>query len=351
MKEYKIAIIGAGNISNTRHIPALKKVKNAKLFGVIGIKESNVLRTAKRNKVSNTLVLNNNVSYYDSFNNCEWFKEVDAVIIGVPPKEHYPLVEAALNTGKHVLVEKPMCMDTIEAKKLIDLSKKVKKRISVMHNFQYANGVLRLERLLKDNELGKITSFFEVQFTNRYRRLPEWYNELPLGLFYDEAAHFMYLLRKFGGKIKIDNAHAYFNDSKDSTPILLNASLKAGKYPVNLVINFNSPICEWNFMVCGENKIAIYDFFKDILIVLPTDGEHRAQDILRNSWKYTAQYWFQFIKNGFKMVTGSLLYGHDVVISKFLNSIENNGDIHTDVNAGYDNVESMNEIVNKINKK
>ena len=43
MKEYKIAIIGAGNISNTRHIPALKKVKNAKLFGVIGIKESNVL--------------------------------------------------------------------------------------------------------------------------------------------------------------------------------------------------------------------------------------------------------------------------------------------------------------------
>ena len=37
-KTVKFVVVGAGNISNTRHIPALKKIKNAEIVGVISDK-------------------------------------------------------------------------------------------------------------------------------------------------------------------------------------------------------------------------------------------------------------------------------------------------------------------------
>ena len=54
-----------------------------------------------------------------------------------------------------------------------------------MHNFQFANGATRLHRLMREGALGDIASFFLMQFTSRNRRLPSWYKDLPLGLFFD----------------------------------------------------------------------------------------------------------------------------------------------------------------------
>lgn len=343
----KIAIIGAGNISNTRHIPALKKQRDVEIYGVIGVRQKNVDATAQRHTIPHSLLLKQ-TDIIGSLKNCAWFKDVDAVVIGVPPKDHYSLVEAALQCGKNVLVEKPMTMNTEEADTLIALAKKKKKIFYVMHNFQYADGMRQLERRIESGELGKISSFYEAQLTNKRRRLPEWYNDLPLGLFYDEAPHFIYLLERLGGKITTDSAYAYYSEDKnDRTPLLLSTSMRAGKIPVNLFLNFESPICEWYFVVSGEKKIAFYDLFKDILVVLPTDNEHYAADIFKTSWRATFQYWFGFIKNGFKMVTGNLLYGHDVVMRSFIDSI-NAGrslDPYLDASSGRSAVEAMNKIV------
>lgn len=343
----KVAIIGAGNISNTRHIPALKKQRDVTIFGVVGVREKNVKETAKRHAIPHSLVLDQD-DILGSLQAASWFSEVDAVVIGVPPKEHYALVEAALLCGKNVLVEKPMMMDTKEADTLIALAKKKKKIFYVMHNFQYADGMRQLERRINSGELGEISSFYEAQLTNKRRRLPEWYNDLPLGLFYDEAPHFIYLLERLGGKITTDSAHAYYSkDKNDRTPLLLSASMRAGKIPVNLFLNFESPICEWYFVVSGEKKIAFYDLFKDILVVLPTDNEHYASDIIKTSWRATFQYWFGFIKNGFKMISGNLLYGHNVVMRSFIDSI-NAGhplDKYLDASSGRSSVEAMNKIV------
>jgi predicted dehydrogenase len=221
-----------------------------------------------------------------------------------------------------------------------------------MHNFQFTDGMQRLGALLRDGELGDVVSFYELQLSNKNRRLPEWYNDLPLGLFYDEAPHFMYLLEKYGGKLSIESAHAQFNQkTKEETPVLLSVMAKAGKYPVSMFLNFESPVCEWHFMVVGEKKIAIYDLFKDILIVLPTDNEHYAMDVLKNSVRTTTQFWRGFIKNGFKMVGGSLLYGHDVVMEKFIESVIAGKLVDQSISSerGKSTIVSMNEIVDLVN--
>lgn len=140
-------------------------------------------------------------------------------------------------------------------------------------------------------------------------------------MYYDEAAHFFYSARKFGGKLKVLNAHAQFNQEEDATPRFLEAQLLSGNIPVQMYMNFNSPICEWGLILIGEKKIAIYDYFKDILIVLKNDQQHYAKDVLKTSLSFFIQFWKGFIKNGVAMIRGSLLYGHDRCLEKFAEAI------------------------------
>src|SRR4051794_31190232 len=48
--------------------------------------------------------------------------EVNAVYIATPPSDHFRLARAALAAGKHVLVEKPITTNSVEAVELVDLA-------------------------------------------------------------------------------------------------------------------------------------------------------------------------------------------------------------------------------------
>ncbi|MCI9402004.1 MAG: Gfo/Idh/MocA family oxidoreductase [Lachnospiraceae bacterium] len=326
MGKIKICIIGAGNISNTRHIPAILQNEDMQIVGIISDEKKKIVRTVKNHpclKNCHMLVINQTENVGEQLHNCEWFKRnVDAVIIGTPPKQHYPMVKASLALGKHVLVEKPMMMNEQECDEVLLLAQSKQVILYVMHSFQFSKGVTELYNRYSKGELGKVKSILEIQLTNRNRRLPVWYNELPLGLYYDEAAHFFYCARRFGGKLKVQNAHAVFNDGNDNTPRFLEAQLKAGEIPVQMYMNFNSPICEWGLIIIGEKKIAIYDYFKDILIVLKNDNQHYAKDVLRTSLSFFRQFWWGFFKNGIKMIRGKLLYGHDECIARYAKAIK-----------------------------
>lgn len=354
-KKLKICVIGGGNITNTRHIPALKKIKNIEIVGVIGDNQKKIDSTCKKNKIKNGLLVNDPKNDIEKVRKCQWFKDVDAVVIGTPPQQHHPLAKLALILKKDVLVEKPMTMNEKEANELIDLAKKNKLVFNVVHNFNFTHGMKKINKIIeeKKEKYGKIVSITEVQFTNRDRRLPSWYNELPLGLFYDEAAHFIYLLKRHGGDIKIENAHAIYNDDKkDATPRTMSVDAMAGSVPVHMFLNFNSPICEWNYIISFEKRIINYDLFRDIVVDIPTDNEHYAKDILKNDISKTFQYWGQFIKNGFKMVSGNLLYGHEDILEKFINAVRTrNSDEYMNGEYGKSTIVTMNEIVDKTNKR
>lgn len=354
MNKVRVAIIGAGNISNTRHIPALKKVSQAEILGVLSNKLNRAKNTAHKHGIQHVGTISGKLDKdVAALKKLAWFNDIDAVVIGAPPHRHYELVKLSLELDKHVLIEKPMMMNKAECDELIALAKKKDKIFYVMHNFQYAGKMLKLNEIIESGRDGEIQSITEVQFTNHDRRLPEWYNDLPMGLFYDEAAHFMYLLERHAGKLVIDNSYAvYDKDKKVQTPRTLTVNATAGKVPVTMVLDFHSPVCEWYYIVNFTKRIYIYDFFKDILISLPTDNEHLAGDVLKNSIRHTWQYWWQFITNGVRMATGNLLYGHDAVLRSFIEAVQG-GEVDEYLTApnGRTNVLSINEIIEKANPR
>ena len=342
MEKIRVCIIGAGNISNTRHIPAL--LMNKRVFevkGVISDQQKKIDRTLQKYSfIAHTLLVDTTKDIQQQLSQCSWFEEIDAVMIGTPPERHFSMTKACLMLGKHVLVEKPMMMSAEQCQEVETLAGEKGVVLFVMHSFQFSNGMMKLTEAYKNGELGELKSILELQLSNRDRRLPVWYNELPLGLFYDEAAHFFYGARRFGGKLQVLNAHAQFNQERENTPKFLEVQMLAGNIPVQMYMNFNSPIC--------DKKIAIYDYFKDILIVLDNDHEHYAKDVLKTSIGFSLQFWLGFIKNGVKMVRGKLLYGHNECVKRWGEAILNGQEcFELSAELGREIVEAMNDVIAK----
>src|SRR6516225_11461580 len=81
---------------------------------------------------------------------------VEAIAIAAPASLHYALAKAALQAGKDVFVEKPLCLDQIEGEELVRLAAKLGKVLMVGHLLQYHPCVRALHSLVAGGDLGKL---------------------------------------------------------------------------------------------------------------------------------------------------------------------------------------------------
>ena len=118
---------------------------------------------------------------------------------------HFKVVMSALLAGKHVITEKPFAMTVDEGGELCSLAASRGLTPWPVHNStrdQYARRThgSRPAAWVRSVRCGAL------QLSNPRRRLPDWYDDLPLGLFFDESPHLLYLLRHFaGGDLALDS--------------------------------------------------------------------------------------------------------------------------------------------------
>ena len=82
--------------------------------------------------------------------------DIDAVMIATPVATHFEIALAALEAGKHVLVEKPMTTTSREAAILIEEAAKRKLVLMVDHTFVFTAAVQKIRDLIVDGSIGKI---------------------------------------------------------------------------------------------------------------------------------------------------------------------------------------------------
>ena len=82
--------------------------------------------------------------------------DLDAVAIGTPNVLHAPQAISMLKAGKHVLLEKPMAMNTAEAKKILAAAQKKGLCLQIGHNWRYDQEALYLKRVIREGLLGKV---------------------------------------------------------------------------------------------------------------------------------------------------------------------------------------------------
>jgi predicted dehydrogenase len=81
---------------------------------------------------------------------------VTAVHICTPNALHFPMAEAALQAGKHVLCEKPLATSAAEGRKLMDLAKSRGLRNCTCHNLRYYPMVQQMRRMRESGQFGEI---------------------------------------------------------------------------------------------------------------------------------------------------------------------------------------------------
>ena len=81
---------------------------------------------------------------------------IDAVIVATPPRTHHPIVRAALEAGKHVLVEKPLATTSADARDLIGAAEARDLVLMPGHTFVYSPPVNKVRELIEQGALGDL---------------------------------------------------------------------------------------------------------------------------------------------------------------------------------------------------
>lgn len=133
MKKLKIGIIGTGYLGNL-HTKLLKEVMRAELVGVFD-KDIEVAKEAAEKY---------NVKAFDSLE--DLLNEADAVSIVASTSAHYTLAKEALESGKHVFVEKPITSEIHEAEEIVQLAEKNNLKLQVGHVERFNAALLSLDK-------------------------------------------------------------------------------------------------------------------------------------------------------------------------------------------------------------
>ncbi len=131
--------------------------------------------------------------------------EIDAVYIALPNKFHVPLTIAALEAGKHVVLEKPFAMSYEEAKLAADAACKAGKVLNLGMNLRFARSPQQIKTLVESGALGEIHHAKAFWFRRRgIPKLGTWFNSKELaggGCLNDIGVHLLdlclYLLDRF----------------------------------------------------------------------------------------------------------------------------------------------------------
>lgn len=315
----RVAAVGLGWVTLHRHLPAMRATPGLQVVGVVDRRAGHAAAVARRHGIARS-------HEGASLAAIEWLDEVDAFTIATSPMAHARLIREALELGRHVITEKPFVMDPAEGAALVALARARRRTLAIVHNFQFSRSVRALARDLREARLGRIRFVSALQLGNPARRLPEWHEELPLGLYYDESPHLLYLLRGLApAPLVLERAEVHGSTLGKRTPAWISAHYVAGPdaIPVKLNLAFEAPLSEWHVSVAGERMLGDVDVFRDIYVRVPNDGAHTAWPVLRTSLAATWTHWLGHLTSGPAHLAGTLLYGNDEVFRQFAAAARN----------------------------
>ena len=109
--EIRIGIVGAGQITRTRHFPGFRAIPGVRIVGVCNRRQESARRVAREFDIP---------KIYGNWEDLVADPEVDAVVIGAWPYLHCPVTLAALDAKKHVLTQARMALNAREAQRMHD---------------------------------------------------------------------------------------------------------------------------------------------------------------------------------------------------------------------------------------
>jgi len=142
----RTAVIGTGFIGRV-HLEALRRVEHVDVVEIAATSLDKARAAAAGFNVLNAT---------DDWHNVIADPSIDAVHIATPNVLHFPIAKAAFEAGKHVLCEKPLAMNIVEAEELVKLQTAKGLRGGLCYNLRYYPMVQQMRAMCQAGDLGEI---------------------------------------------------------------------------------------------------------------------------------------------------------------------------------------------------
>ena len=142
----KVAVIGGGAMGQ-HHIRIYREMKDVELVGICDTDRDRAISLAKTN---------NTTPYFD--HNELLKQDLDAVSVVVPTTFHSRVALDVINSGTHLLVEKPIADTLKNADTMINAAHDAKVKLMVGHIERFNPAVSKLKEIVDSGMLGKIVS-------------------------------------------------------------------------------------------------------------------------------------------------------------------------------------------------
>lgn len=139
--ELKVGLIGYGAAGAAFHVPLIRAAERLSLAAV-------ATSRAEAAQIGLPVVSAPEALIYDP--------DIELVVVATPNDSHFPLAQAALRAGKHVVVDKPFTVDVAEAEALIALANQHQRLLTVFHNRRWDGDFLTVQRLIAERALGEV---------------------------------------------------------------------------------------------------------------------------------------------------------------------------------------------------
>ncbi|MBP1992109.1 Gfo/Idh/MocA family protein [Paenibacillus eucommiae] len=239
MSKLRVAVIGAGSISEV-HFNSYAKNEHVELVAVCDLIEERARANADKYGAGKVYT-----NYLDLLAD----PDIDAVSICTWNNTHVEISIAALEAGKHVLVEKPMSTDLDKALLLQDAVKRTGKKLQVGFVRRYSSSAKVLKKFIDAGDLGEIY-YAKASILRRLGNPGGWFSDVERsggGPLMDIGVHIIdlcwYLMgrpkvvsvtgntyKKLGNRSNIKNLDFYkaadFDSSKNTVEDLANALIR-----------------------------------------------------------------------------------------------------------------------------
>lgn len=166
MKKFKYGIIGCGGICTTKHLSSITQLKDKiEVVAFCDIDEAKAQRAKVLFDFPNAQITTN---YKDLLA----IAEIEVVLVLTPNRSHSFISVDALEAGKHVLCEKPMAINAVEAKKMLDAAERTGKVLSVAYQNRFRPECLALKDICEAGDLGDI--YYAKAHALRRKAVPTW---------------------------------------------------------------------------------------------------------------------------------------------------------------------------------
>ncbi len=163
MEKLKVGFIGSGAIAQGQHMPAFAKLDNVEIAAVCDANEDSAKEAAKKFNVPHV---------FTDYKSMLKLNGLDVIDICTPNYLHKQPAIDALESGRHVIVEKPIAMNAVEGAEMVEAAKKAGKKLCVIQNMRFVASSQCLKRFVDAGDMGEM--YFAKVTAIRRRGIPGW---------------------------------------------------------------------------------------------------------------------------------------------------------------------------------